>query len=621
MIVYEADKKQFLSDNFDRDIEDIILAQFKRKTGHHVGRAEIASWKDSLLRFATVLQDDGIPDDIGVAVELHIPQSAKRIDVTLSGLDAEGARTAVIVELKRWETAQATGKDAIVLTQLGGGLREVVHPSYQAWSYASLLNGFNEAVYEGQIALRPCAYLHNYRRDGVIDAAQYAAYTEKAPLFLKGETERAALRGFIKEYVQRGDRGRVLHELVNGRIRPSKALADSLSGMLRGNTEFVLVDEQKEVYEAALSAARAATDKHPQVLIVEGGPGTGKSVLAINLLVALTGDRLNVRYVSKNAAPRKVYESRLVGSMTKSRFSELFKGPWGFVDAQENSIDVLIVDEAHRLSEKSGLYGNLGEHQVKELIRAARCTIFFIDEDQRVTLQDIGSKEVIRHFASHKHGATITERELASQFRCSGSDGYIAWLDNVLGIRETANGTLSSREFDFRVFDTPEELHAAIEARNGGNKARVVAGYCWPWASKKDPSAWDIVIGDTYRRRWNLDRDGSLWIVTPGSIDQVGCIHTCQGLELDYVGVIVGPDLIARAGEPVTSPAARARHDKTLKGWKTRARVEPLAARAEADLIIKNTYRTLMTRGMKGCYVYCTDAQTRQYLRRHLGEA
>ncbi len=283
MIVYEADKKQFLSDAFDREIEEVILDQFIRKTGHRVGGAEIASWKASLRSFAAVLYDADIPDDVGVAVELHIPQSAKRIDVVISGIGPDGAKGTVIVELKQWEQVEATGKDAIVLTSLAGGRREAVHPSYQAWSYASLLHDFNEAVYEGRIGVAPCAYLHNYRRDGIIDAPQYRPYTEKAPLFLKGEAERTALRSFIKSHMHRGDRGAALHEMAGGRIRPSKALADSLGAMLRGNPAFVLIDEQKEIYEAALTAARSATAEHPQVLIVEGGPGTGKTVLAINL--------------------------------------------------------------------------------------------------------------------------------------------------------------------------------------------------------------------------------------------------------------------------------------------------------------------------------------------------
>src|SRR5690606_22016648 len=134
-------------------------------------------------------------------------------------------------------------------------------------------------------------------------------------------------------------------------------------------------------------------------------------------------------------------------TITKTRFSNMFSGSGRFIDVDKNTYDFLIVDEAHRLNEKSGLYGNLGENQVKELINASTCTIFFIDEDQRVTLNDIGTKQAIRDFAKAK-GALIEEYELASQFRCSGSDGYLAWLDNTLDIRPTANPVLHVDEYD-----------------------------------------------------------------------------------------------------------------------------------------------------------------------------
>lgn len=488
MIVYQSQKDRFLADNDDRDIEDVILLSYRQATGRGVSASEVRSWKDSLRYMASVLRDNDIPDDTGVAVELHIPQSSKRIDITLTGLDKKGMPCAVLVELKQWAESEITSKDGIVRTFLGGGHRESVHPSYQAWSYAALLEDFNEAVHDGDISLHPCAYLHNYLDDGNITNAFYQEHLNRAPVFLKGEDERRALREFIKSHVKRGDAGRTIFELHNGRIRPSKELADSLSGMLKGNREFVLIDEQKEVFETAMQMARdvesGLSTARPQVLIVEGGPGTGKSVVAINLLVRIIAMQLLAKYVSKNAAPREVYQARLSGAMTKSRFSSLFVGSGAFVTTPKNDIDVLIIDEAHRLREQGGLYGNVGEHQVKEIIFSSKASIFFIDESQQVTIDDVGSKETIKKFAKEK-GAEVIECSLPSQFRCNGSDGYIAWLDNVLGIRDTANPILGQHEFELEVFDDPMALHEAIVKRNANNKSRVVAGYCWPWITKK----------------------------------------------------------------------------------------------------------------------------------------
>jgi DUF2075 family protein len=616
VIVYAATKQQFLKDNDNDDIEDVILRHYKEATGKTVGRSEIRSWQGSLTYMAKVLRDEGLPSDAGLAIELHIPQSSKRIDFLLTGRDENQAKKAVLIELKQWSKATATTKDAIVKTALGGGLVETIHPSYQVWSYAALLEGFNEAVYDKSIEIRPCAYLHNYVSDGIIDSAHYEPHISKAPLFLKGPDELTKLRSFLKKHIAHGDNKEVLYELSDGKIRPSKALAEALEGLMTGKPEFVLIDDQKAIFESALAAASEASDQAPKVLIIEGGPGTGKTVLAINLLVRLTELRLLSKYVSKNAAPRKVYESKLVGTIKRSHFSNFFSGSGAFIDTEPNTFDALIVDEAHRLNEKSGLYGNLGENQIKELIESAKCSIFFIDEDQRVTLSDIGSKQAIRAFAKAK-GAVVEEYVLSSQFRCSGSDGYMAWLDDVLGIRSTANPTLNTSEYEFKVFDSPQALHDAIDEKNHGNKARVVAGYCWPWLSKKDPTAADIVIGD-YKRQWNLDQDGSLWIIAENSIEQVGCIHTCQGLEVDYIGVIIGPDLVVRDGKVVTSPDERDKHDKSIRGWKKMMKEQPTMAKKETDLIIKNTYRTLMTRGMKGCYLYCTDKETAQYFESRL---
>ncbi|MDA0226289.1 MAG: DUF2075 domain-containing protein [Proteobacteria bacterium] len=618
MIVYQASKSQFLHHALREDIEDIVLRQFRSVMGHGVARAEIHAWKHSLLEMAKVLQDEEIPSDAGVAIEYQLPQSSKRIDFVITGEDAAARTKVVIVELKQWSESRRSEKDAIVWARRGGraGETEGPHPSYQAWSYAAYLEDFNGAVQDGAMKLQPCAYLHNHPRNGEIDHAHYREHIARAPLFLA--RERAKLQAFIREHVRHGDRRGALYTIEHGRILPSKMLADAVTGLLQGKPEFVLIDDQKVVYETILQVSVKA-EKRKQIVIVQGGPGTGKSVVAINLLGALIARRRNARYVSKNAAPRAVYEAKLAGTFTRTRISNLFSGSGAFVNDAAGTYDTLIVDEAHRLNEKSGLYRNLGDNQIRELVRSARCTVFFIDDDQRVTVHDIGHTEELRARA-REFDAEVTELKLSSQFRCNGSDGYLAWLDDTLDIRPTANTTLDTAEFDFRVFVSPTELHDLIELKNrANNRSRVVAGYCWKWPSKKNPQAWDIeLLAFGYRRRWNLDKDGSLWIVTPGSVEQVGCIHTCQGLELDYVGVIIGPDLVYRNGRIVTDARERASSDQSVKGLKKMLKDDPENARALADMIVKNTYRTLMTRGMKGCYVYCTDAPLAAYLRGQL---
>ncbi|HEX4869230.1 MAG TPA: DNA/RNA helicase domain-containing protein, partial [Moraxellaceae bacterium] len=439
MIIYQAQKSEFLHDVHHRDIEDVIGEAFRARVGHKVGPGEVKAWAHSLQAMSKVMVDPAIPADCGVAIEYTIPQTAKRVDFLITGTNADNKPCLIIVELKQWTWAQKTAMDGLVITQFQHGKKEVSHPSYQAWSYAALLESFNEAVEEGGIRLTPCAYLHNYAdpADDLLDPF-YGEHLARAPLFLHGEAERKRLRDFIKTHVRHGDKGRMLYDIEGGRIRPSRGLIDALTGLLNGNPEFVLVDDQKLVYETALAQARKAQDKGKRVLIVEGGPGTGKSVVAVNLLVALTKAGLLASYVTKNAAPRAVYTDRLKGSRKKSVIDHLFKGSGSFVDGEPDKYGALVVDEAHRLTEQGGLFGNVGEHQVKEIINAARFSVFFVDESQKVTMDDIGDKDTIRKWAAH-HGATVEEMTLASQFRCNGSDGYLAWLDHTLQIRETAN--------------------------------------------------------------------------------------------------------------------------------------------------------------------------------------
>ena len=612
MIVYSATKQQFQHDVMSNDIANIIYRAYKEKTGKSTGISEIDSWRNSLQYMDRVLNDSDIPDDSGVAIEYHIPQSSKRIDFILTGNNADQEDSAILIELKQWQEAELTEKDGVVSTRFKHGVKETPHPSYQAWSYKCLLEDYNQTVQDESIELYPCAYLHNYEQDDVITNEFYSEYINSAPVFLKNDALK--LRDFIKTHVKYGDKSQIMYRIDHGKIKPSKNLADQLSSMLQGNEEFVLIDDQKVAYETALKLSQESSDEMKNVLIIEGGPGTGKSVLAINLLVEMTKRELVAQYVTRNSAPREVYQAKLTGTFTKSRISNMFSGSGSFHSVADNTFDCLLVDEAHRLNEKSGMFNHLGENQVKEIMNASKLSIFFVDEDQKVTLKDIGDKEEIRFWAS-RVGAKVTELQLESQFRCNGSDGYLAWLDNTLQIRETANETLEDINYDFRVFDDPEEMHNLILEKNKEkNKARMLAGYCWKWISAKNPNLNDIVI-DNYEATWNLASQGQSWIIHPDSVTEVGCIHTSQGLEVDYVGVIIGPDLVVRDGKVVTDVSQRASSDKSVQGWKKMMKEDPTAAEVRFDAIIKNTYRTLLTRGQKGCFVYCTDPETAQYIK------
>ena len=620
MIVYDGLKTDFLhsceNDTIALQIEESVL----EKLGKHTPKAEFRSWENSLNYMYKVLNDDEIPNDSGVAIEFNIPQTSKRVDFMISGYGNDNKPGMVIVELKQWDSIkEVIGTDALVETFVGGGNHVLVHPSYQAWSYAQLIQDYNQAVQDNHVGLAPCACLHNYIRheNDPLDAVQYREYLDEAPAYTKGQLQQ--LRDFIKRSIKKGDQKEILYQIDHGKIRPSKSLQNAIGSMLKGNREFIMIDEQKVAYEEILRLSLLSQkDMKKRTVIVRGGPGTGKSVIAVNLLAELTKRDQMVQYVSKNSAPRQVYLKKLKGQMRKSSVDNMFKGSGSYTETGENMAHCLLVDEAHRLNEKSGMFHNLGENQIKEIIKATYCSVFFIDESQRVTMDDIGSVAEIEKWANLE-GSELYYLDLKSQFRCNGSDGYLAWVDNVLDIRDTANFDLEGIDYDIRICDSPEEMREIVIEKNSlANRARVLAGYCWEWiaSGKNSSDVHDIKIGD-FEMSWNLG-SGEPFAVSETSINEAGCIHTSQGLEFDYVGVIIGDDMRYENGKVITDFSKRAKTDQSLKGIKKLYKESPDDAVKRADEIIKNTYRTLMTRGMKGCYIYCTDSGMKEYLKKRL---
>ena len=611
MIVYQGTRHDFHVVCVYGRIPDVMEQAFKE---HHLSggtAGEVRAWTYSLPAVDHVLEIANVPDDASVSIELQIPLTAKRIDFLISGYDDKGSDNVVIIELKQWSDCEPTPYPGIVNTYVGQANRNVAHPSYQAWSYAATIENFNEAYEKNELKLYPCAFLHNFPNANrfKLDGSMCREYIDEAPLFLKDDRDKLA--AFISKFIKKSDQGRAIFGIENGKIRPSKALQDTLGSMLKGNQEFVLLDDQKVAFERILSLAREAVrDQKKRTIIVQGGPGTGKSVVAINLLVAAIREGLTAAYVTKNAAPRNVYFEELRKEKVKSSYvRNLFLGSGKFVDSPANAYNLLICDEAHRLNAKSGIFQNLGENQIKEIIHASLVNVFFLDEDQIVTTKDIGSQDEISKWAEEEKSELIAGKDfvLSSQFRCNGSDAYLAFVDNLLDIRKTAHPTLEGLDFDFRVYDDLCLMREDLRKLNGNNKARMLAGYCYDWVSKNNLSAYDINIGH-FHAQWNFSST-STWAIDPDSFEQVGCIHTCQGLEFDHVGVIVGKDLLFRDGRVVTDYHVRAKTDQSLKGIKS------MADKSIADRIIRDTYKVLLTRGQKSCWVYFEDEELRNYVK------
>ena len=590
MIVYSATKAQFNNDvNLNR-ISDKILEKLREKHLSGGQESEYQSWQNSLHFMRSAIDDPDIPNDVEVAIEYQIPRTSKRVDFMIAGADSANTNNVVVVELKQWSKAEKV--DDImrhsVRAYTGGANRIVNHPSYQAYAYATFIKNSSEQVQDERIGIKPCAYLHNCSplARTPLDDVIYTPWLEEAPLFDKSQTMQ--LRNFIKKFiVSKSSTGDLLYKIDNGRIRPSKALQDCLVSLMKGNEEFMLLDDQAVVFDLCKKyMAQCRKDMQKRTIIIQGGPGTGKSVLAVNLLKEFLLKNNNACYCTKNSAPREAYQ---------------------------NFYDCLIVDETHRLVKK--MYGDWkGDNQVKECINASLFTVFLLDEDQQITKKDIGSVEEIKKWATELDSEVIMNEDtvLQSQFRCNGSDQYIQLINNILQIGKPMDIDLKELNFDIRVFDDPNELRDTLRELNKiNNKARMVAGYCYDWNVKHNRGEYDIYLENGFKAKWNLEND-KIWAINPNSFEEVGCIHTAQGLEFDYIGVLIGNDLRfdKAVGKIITDRTKISKDDKSSG---IRSAKEDVAER-----LIKNTYKTLLTRGQKGCFIYCEDKALANYIRSFL---
>ena len=557
--------------------------------------------------------------DHGVMLEYQLPLTSRRLDFMVTGKGHGNSDNAVIVELKQWEKCGAADGENEVATFVGGASREVLHPSAQVGRYRMYLSDTHTAFHEGDnpVSLAACAYLHNYPYDSedVLYDRKFDSVLKSNPIFTMDDAPE--LMGYLQERLHAGQGMDVLKRVEESKYRPSRKLMDHVGQVINGNSRYVLLDEQVVAYDKVRALAKKGFhDRRKTAIIIKGGPGTGKSVIAIKLMADLLLSGYNAHYATGSRAFTETLR-KIIGSRGAVQFKYFNSYP----AAQPDEIDVLIADESHRIRKTSNNRfmaaverSNLA--QIEELVRAAKVCVFLIDDVQVVRPDEIGSVEYIRQHAQAMN-CNVFEYELEAQFRCSGSDAFVNWIDNTLGIRRTANVLWEGNEsFDFKIFDSPQEVDEAIRKKAAdGNTARMTAGFCWEWSRPKPDGTLveDVVIGE-YRRPWNAKPEAarlargipkaSLWAYLPGGMDQVGCIYTAQGFEFDYVGVIFGKDLLYKFDQQEWVGDRQQSHDTVVRR----------SGEKFTDLV-KNTYRVLLSRGMKGCYVHFMDKETEQFVR------
>lgn len=620
MILYSGTSQQFIQDTIQNQITEKLKQAFFFHLRYNPSLGEVNSWRNSLKAICMIFQYANLIDH-GVILEYQLPLSSLRLDCLICGKDSSLIDNAIIIELKQWDKCKDADGENEVITWVGGSLKEVLHPSVQVGRYKSYLQDVHTAFYEeNPISLFACTYLHNYNyySADIIFSKKFDKALSDYPLFTADDVEK--LKSYLSTKLQKGDGIDVLKRIEQSKYRPSRKLMDHVGNVIKGVPSYTLLDEQQVVYDKVFSFAKEGFhDKQKATLIVKGGPGTGKSVIAINLMADLLLKGYNAHYATGSRAFTQTLRN-IIGA----RGSVQFKYFNSYMDVEPNTLDVLICDEAHRLRTSSNnrftpKMKKSNETQIDEIIRAAKVSVFFIDDDQIVRPGEIGSVAYIKE-AANKNKCKIFEYELDIQFRCSGSDAFVNWINNTLGIKRTANVLWDLKEeFDFKIFNSPEALENAIrEKAKNKTTARMTAGFCWSWSmpDKDGNLENDVVIGG-YKRPWNAKPEAknlakgipvsNLWANDPNGINQIGCIYTAQGFEFDYVGVIIGNDLT---------------YDFETQSWKgiPENSADTVVKRSKDQFLrlTKNTYRVLLSRGMKGCYVYFLDKEAEKFFKTRL---
>ncbi|WP_226924697.1 DUF2075 domain-containing protein [Georgenia satyanarayanai] len=604
-------------------LEDRMASHLYSTGAGSPGAGERRSWRGSLPVLAQDLVDAGL-GDVEVILEHRLPLSSKRIDALLVGRHpSTGNPSIVVVELKQWSGATSwQGSDTLV-DVAAAPYRPALHPGVQVSGYVEYLRDFMPGLADDPSMTAGVAYLHNATDNSVADLF-VRPVTETSRLFT-GQ-RRGAFHDYLRSRLAAVPAVEVADQFLSAAIAPSKQLLSVAADEIRDREQFVLLDEQRVAYEVVLrevEAARQADSK--SVVVIAGAPGSGKSVIALSLLGELA--RQGRAVIHATGSRSFTQTMRQVAGKGSTRVKNLFKYFNSFMDAERNGLDVLVLDEAHRIREKSvnrytpKQLREAARPQIEELIDAARVPVFLLDEHQVVRPGELGTVADIEAHATTR-GLPVRHINLNAQFRAGGSQTYLDWVHRLLDL--TSEGTSEGGSpgwhdeptFSVDVVESVEELEGRLRAfRDSGVTARMTAGFCWPWSNptKDGRLVHDVQIGE-WSRPWNLKSDravggappSSLWATDPDGFDQVGCVYTAQGFEYAWNGVVLGPDLVWRGNRWVTR-----REFNKDPDFRSKTAVDD----ATFDRLVRHVYKVLLTRGLRGTLLYSMDQETQEMLR------
>ena len=613
MHLYDCRLDTFIPYATTGQIADILRQRFVDRLEQNPSDSEVKSWRNSLGAFAEAVTARDM-DEAWIVMEYQLPLASSRIDCMVLGTDASAIENSILIELKQWDACRVSRIPEVV--DIGG--QSMLHPSAQVRNYRRYLEDAHSAFADDGVRLASCAFLHNLKRshDSSLMHPQYADILDDSPLF--GADAIDGLARFVSEPTHGGAPDALVESVLGGRYKPSRKLLDHVADSIEGYEPWKLLDEQQIVFSevmADIEDARARGDKH--VVIVTGGPGTGKSVIALQVLGAAARKGYNVVH----ATGSKAFTTNLRGIVESNAMFRYFNS---FTKEPPNSIDLMVADEAHRLRETSNSRWRKTSDrpQVAELVDTSKVSLFLLDHAQNVRPNEIGSVELIANYAASR-GTSVSIYDLSTQFRCAGSESYIRWVDYVLGLNPNRSMAWKREcEYEVKVFNDVRDMETALMSKIArGNSARMVAGFVWPWSDPNEDGTLvkDVVIGD-WARSWNRKpremwrhRRGSaerpsthpytLWATEPSGFGEVGCIYSAQGFEFDYVGVIFCDDL---RWDPLSAKWVADLPTNKDAGFKRGLGKNPQMA-AER---LKHIYRVLSTRGMKGTYFYFLDEAT-----------